>query len=158
MEIQSKLFGHQVVDSDTIITFPNGIPGFEHNREYKLFHQQGNHTIYWLQAVDDEDLAFSVSYPSYFNINYQFTLTAEEETTLALENIEDLIFLIMLHQDANNPTAQRPTVKGSIKSPLIINAKTRKGIQKQLHNVEQSIVLTESNSEIDMVEKLQGVI
>ena len=153
MEIQSKLFGNQVVDSESIITFPKGIPGFENNTHYKLFHQEGKQIIYWLQAVDDEDLAFSVSHPSYFNINYQFTLTAEDEATLEIDNIDDLIFFIILHQDDNEQTQGRPTVKGSINSPLIINSKSRKGIQKQLQNIEQSIILTEKNSEIEVTEK-----
>jgi flagellar assembly factor FliW len=153
MEIQSKLFGNQTVDSETIISFPNGIPGFENNLNYKLFHQEGNNIIYWLQAVDDEELAFSVSHPSYFNINYQFTLTDEDEKTLEIESLDDLIILVILHADENAQAPERPTVKGSIKSPLIINSKSRIGLQKQLQNIEQSITLTETISEIELTEK-----
>ena len=40
MEIKSKTFGVQSVDPDTIITFPNGIPGFESDTRFKFFHQE----------------------------------------------------------------------------------------------------------------------
>ena len=152
-EIQSKLFGNQTVDSDTLITFPNGIPGFENNLQYKLFHQEGNHILYWLQAVEDEDLAFSVAHPSHFNINYQFTLTDEDEATLEVDSIDDLIILIILHKEENQQAPEKPTIKGSINSPLIINAKSRKGMQKHLREIEQSITLTEAHSEIEVTEK-----
>jgi flagellar assembly factor FliW len=102
-----------------------------------------------LQSVDNEEVLFSVAHPTHFNINYSFTLTSEEEAALALEgNNDDLIIMIILHK--NEGDAEKPTIKGSIKSPLVINAKTRKGIQKILVQVEQSITLTETRNEIDL--------
>ncbi|MBE0470335.1 MAG: flagellar assembly protein FliW [Methyloprofundus sp.] len=148
MEIKSKLLGEQVVDPDTIITFPHGIPGFETDTRFKFFHQEGSDIVFWLQSVDNEEVLFSVAHPTHFNINYSFTLTDEEEATLELEGNDDLIIMIILHKSADS--TEHPTIKGSIKSPLIINAKTRKGMQKILVQVEQSITLTETSNEIDL--------
>lgn len=82
MEIKSKLLGNQALNSDNIITFPKGIPGFEDQRQFRLFQQEGSEIVYWLQAVDDEDLTFSVAHPTSFNINYSFVLTDAEEKWL----------------------------------------------------------------------------
>lgn len=151
MEIQSKHLGNQQVNSDTIISFPRGLPGFEDLTRFKLFYQEGSEIVYWLQAVDNEDIVFSVAHPAHFNINYNFLLTDEEEQLLELTNIDDLVVLILLHKD-DSETAGKPTIKGSIKSPLLINSAKRIGMQKILVTIEQSITLTEKNSEIDVSE------
>lgn len=151
MEIQSKQLGSQQVNSDSVISFPRGIPGFEDQTRFKLFQQQDSEIVYLLQSVDDENLIFSVALPAHFNINYSFVLTDEEVGLLQLDNSEDLVILIMLHKDDEGGTAA-PTVKGSIKSPLLINSKKRIGLQKIMVTIEQSITLTEKVSEIDVAE------
>lgn len=151
MDIQSKLLGNQQVNQDTIITFPRGIPGFEDQTRFKLFHQEGSEIVYWLQAVDSDDLTLSVAHPAHFNINYNFVLTDEEEKLLQISNSDDLLILIVLHKD-DDADKGKPTVKGSIKSPLIINSEKRIGLQKVLVAIEQSITLTEKVSEIDVSE------
>ncbi|MDZ4154893.1 flagellar assembly protein FliW, partial [Methylicorpusculum sp.] len=148
MKIKSSLLGEQVIDPNSIIHFPNGIPGFEDQTRFKLFHQENNPIIFWLQSLDDELLTFSVASPALFNINYNLTLTDEEEQTLALDNAEDIIVLILLHKDEDSQSPQQPTIKGSIKAPLIINSAKRIGLQKVLSNVEQSITLVETGNEI----------
>jgi len=154
MEIKSKLLGEQVVDPETIITFPHGIPGFDGYTRFKLFHQEGSDIVFWLQSLDSDEILFSVAHPAQFNINYNFTLTDEEEATLEAEDSgDDLIIMIILHKnEEGNDDASQPTIKGSIKSPLVINSKTRIGIQKILAQVEQSITLTETSNEIDVSE------
>ncbi|MGD7035873.1 flagellar assembly protein FliW [Methylotuvimicrobium buryatense] len=152
MEIKSKFLGEQRVDPDTIIVFPKGIPGFEDQTRFKLFHQEDNPIIFWLQSVDDEDLTFSAANPVDFNINYSFILTDEEQALLELSNPDELAVLILLHTDENDEESGKPTIKGSIKSPILINVNSRKGIQKVLVQVEQIITLTEKNHEIDFSE------
>lgn len=155
MEIKSKLLGEQQIDPETIITFPGGIPGFEDQTRYKLFHQENNEIIYWLQSLDDEYLTFSVASPASFNINYSFFLSNEEQDLLQLENPENLLILILLHTEKGNQGTNKPTIKGSIKSPLLINSASKIGLQKCLLQIEQSITLTEKSNEIDLAELKQ---
>jgi flagellar assembly factor FliW len=142
MEIQSKLLGSQQVNPDSIITFPRGLPGFENRTRFQLFHQEGSDIVYWLQSLDDDNLTFSVAHPLHFHINYNFVLTDEETKLLEAETPEDLLILILLHQDEDQENGT-PTIKGSIKSPLLINSKKRVGYQKVMVLFEQSITLTE---------------
>jgi len=149
MEIKSSFFGEQTIDPSTIISFPNGIPGFEDQTRFKLFHQEGgNPLIFWLQSLDDESLIFSVAQPSMFNINYNFVLSDVEEATLGIEDTADALILIILLKDESD----QPTVKGSIKSPLVINSAKKIGLQKVLTQVEQSITLTDVSNEINVSE------
>ncbi|MFI3184984.1 MAG: flagellar assembly protein FliW [Methylococcaceae bacterium] len=147
MEIKSRFFGEQTIDPSTIINFPNGIPGFEDQTRFKLFHQEGdNPLVFWLQSLDDEALVFSVAQPSIFNINYNFALNDAEEAMLGIEDPADTLLLIILHKDESD----QPTVKGAMKSPLVINVAKRIGLQKVLTEVEQSITLTEASNEINV--------
>ena len=149
MEITSSFLGKQFIDSNTIINFPNGIPGFEDQTRFKLFHQEGdNPLIFWLQSLDDESLTLSVAQPSIFNINYNFELNDAEEAILGIEDIADTLILIILHKDETD----QPTIKGAIKSPLVINCTKRIGLQKVLGQVDQSITLTETSNEIHVSE------
>ncbi len=143
MEIKSSFFGEQTIDPSTIINFPNGIPGFEDQTRFKLFHQEDDDPlIFWLQSLDDEEIVFSVAPPSVFNIDYSFELNDAEEATLGIEDIADTLILIILHED---PSAQ-PAVKGLIRSPLVINSAKRIGLQKVLSESDQAIAATEVGS------------
>ncbi|WP_432743694.1 flagellar assembly protein FliW [Methylobacter sp. G7] len=151
MEITSSFLGKQFIDSNTIINFPNGIPGFEDQTRFKLFHQEGdNPLIFWLQSLDDESLTLSVAQPSIFNINYNFELNDAEEAILGIEDIADTLILIILHKDETD----QPTIKGAIKSPLVINCTKRIGLQKVLGQVDQSITLTETSNELHQISSL----
>lgn len=150
MDFKSKLFGVQKIDPDTIITFPNGLPGFEDQKRFKLFHQEDSQIVYWLQSLDDEDLVFSVTSPAHFNLSYNFALTPAEQAILKLASMQDIIMLIMLHKTEDS--SNQPTVKGSIKAPIVINSVERLGLQKVLVEVEQSITLTERNNAIELTE------
>lgn len=153
MEIKSKAFGEQKIDSESTITFPDGIPGFEDQTHFQLFQQENTEVVYLLQSMDDNNVAFSVAHPSHFNINYNFILSDKEEAILGLESTDDLLILLILHtDDEERSPAGQPAVKGSIKSPLLINTKTRLGFQKSLGTIEQSITLTEKSNEIELSE------
>lgn len=151
MDFKSKLIGEQTIDPNTIITFPNGIPGFEAQKRYKLFHQEGSRIVYWLQCLDDAEIVFSVASPVHFNLNYNFILTEAEQSLLKLTSPEDILILIMLHKNELDHLNQ-PTVKGSIKAPIIINSVERIGMQKIFLDVEQSITLTEKSNAIELTE------
>jgi len=153
MEINSSLFGKQSIDPNTIINFPNGIPGFKTETQFKLFHQEGKPVVFWLQSLKDEQLTFSVAPPSLFNIDYNFTLTDEDEQLLQLNQADEVIILILLHANDEQSGNNQLTIKGSIKAPLVINTAKRIGFQKVLQQMEQSITLTEtSNNQIVLSE------
>jgi flagellar assembly factor FliW len=152
MKIKSKSLGEMHINPDTIINFPDGIPGFEDQTRFQLFQQTDSNIVYELHSLINKELIFSVAHPSDFNINYQFILTEEDENILKLDSTDDLLVLLLLHRDENPQSPPQPTIKGSIKSPLLINTVKRIGIQKLLQAVEQSITLTEQNNEIEVSE------
>ena len=57
------------VSPDRVFTFPAGLGGFEENKRYTLFHEEGKPTVFWLQSLDDKDLCFSVVPPTAISKN-----------------------------------------------------------------------------------------
>jgi len=148
MDIKSTFLGTQSVDATSVINFPQGIPGFEDQTRFKLFHEEGSDLIYWMQSLDNDELLFSVALPERFKINYNFVLTDAEEKLLEIDNNEDVLLLIILQKTSEE--TEKPTIKGSITSPIVINTKSKIGIQKVLPKIEQSITLTDTSHEVSI--------
>jgi len=52
-------FGQVDIDPQTVLEFPQGLPGFEQFTRYKLLHEdKPNPQVMWLQSLDDADLMF----------------------------------------------------------------------------------------------------
>ena len=144
MKIESTAFGPQISDPETRIVFPLGIPGFEQNTVYQLFHQEATDVVGYLQSVDDPDLVFSVLSPDTLNIYFEFTLTDDEQTLLKLEQAEDAALLLITYKQPVNEVQGRlnsATVNANFMAPLVINTRSQLGLQKVLCRTERRITI-----------------
>lgn len=133
MEIQTSNFGTQTINKSDILDFPNGLLGFEEYTQFKLFHEESsNPTVHWLQSVTDDQVSMSVVSPAEFGLEYEITLTDEDEVLLKLDDLNDAqVILIVYKPDQKENT----DFKAIIRAPLVINAKNNIGLQKQLEQV-----------------------
>jgi flagellar assembly factor FliW len=145
MLVKTAFFGEQNADTEAAIHFPAGLPGFEDCKDFKLFHQESETpVVFWLQSLERPEVAFSVTDPALVGIYYEFTLSDEDLHLLGGQGeAEDMIVAILLYKDESG------AIKGSIKSPLVINMKTLKGLQKMLLNVEPLVTVKEKSSVIE---------
>lgn len=136
MDVFQTSFGPIEVDPESIILFPQGLPGFETCHKFKLLHnlENPNPQLLWLQSLDDEAVVFSVVEPQQLGLSYELVLSDEECDLLGLVQPEDVVVLLMLLR-SSNPDAP---ISANFKSPLVLNLKTRKGLQKC--NVHADIV------------------
>jgi flagellar assembly factor FliW len=141
MKIHFTHFGIHEIDTESILTFPQGISGFENLTRYKLFHEdKAQPIVYWMQAIDDPDIAFSVVDPAVFGLYYEFDLTDEETALLQAESDDDItVMLIVYRQHAD--AAATDNVRANINGPVILNARTRLGFQKVLVQLKANITL-----------------
>ena len=77
MEINTR-YGKQMVAKSSLLTFPEGLPGFEDLRRYKLFHEEGKSTVYYLQSTEDPDIRLPVITPEACNIDYNIDLSDDD--------------------------------------------------------------------------------
>lgn len=62
MKFQTTRFGEIDVDESTILTFPDGLPGFQSRRFVRLPSRE-NDRIEWLQSLDEPEIAVLTTDP-----------------------------------------------------------------------------------------------
>ncbi|MFZ2301401.1 MAG: flagellar assembly protein FliW [Gallionella sp.] len=135
-------FGELSIDPDQIITFPRGIPGFENCTRWKLFHEiddQGNlinGMVVHLLSIDDGDISLPLTDPTLSGFNYNLSLTDDEIAELELDDPSDMLVLTVLSIKSDASQNGHKRVKGdmyaNISAPVLINIKSRIGMQKIL--------------------------
>jgi len=138
MKIDIERLGLQnvQVDPDTLFTFPQGIAGFENCKRFKLFHEEGKETVFWLQSVDDTAIMFPIVTPEALDIEYQIELSDADCALIDLQDPADVTVLVIVY--GNEVEAGR--IAANTRSPVILNLKSRKGMQKILQDVHPTLL------------------
>ena len=145
-------FGEVDVDPSQIITFPKGIPGFENFTRWMLFHELNDQgepvsgVVIHLQSLDNEKVTLSLTEPNLFGFNYELVLSDSEVEELKVESAGDILVLTTLSE--KDVTARALEAKevvskiyvpvspedmyANLSAPILINVKSRIGIQKIL--------------------------
>jgi flagellar assembly factor FliW len=124
------------IDPDTLFTFPEGIAGFEGCKRFKLFHEEGKATVFWLQSVDDTAVMFPIVAPEALDIEYQIELSDADCALLGLPGVEDVAVVLIVYRSE----AEGGKIAANTRSPVILNLKGRKGMQKVLQDVHPSLL------------------
>lgn len=142
-------FGELDIDSSQVITFPNGLPGFEACKSWAFFHELNdkgepvNGVVIHLQSVDDATVSLPLTEPNLFGFNYQLVLSDSEVEALKLEDPSDVLVLTTLSakNDAGADASLTANMYANISAPILINIKTRIGMQKILSGKKDSKVV-----------------
>ena len=124
------------VDPETLFTFPHGLAGFEDNKRFKIFHEEGKATVFWLQSVDDANVMFPIVSPETLDIEYQIELTDDDCALIGLKNTEDVAVVVIVYRDE----AERGKIAANARSPVILNLKNRMGMQKVLQDIHPTLL------------------
>jgi flagellar assembly factor FliW len=130
-------FGKQDVDPASVIHFPQGLAGFEQLHDYKLFHEDGKQTVFYLQSLQDPDVQFPVVNPDSCQVNYECALSDEEAATLQLDDPADIAVLITLSQ----PGGKDRGIHANFMGPIILNTRKRIALQKILNQIQSNVVI-----------------
>ena len=139
MNINTSRFGSITVDEESILSFPEGIPGFEHTRRYAIVpHRtmQGHASPFrWLQSLDEPSLALPVINPWSVRPDYAPTVAGLTIKQLGITDIrEQAQFLTVVTIPVNNPAG----ITVNLLAPIMVNRIT--------HVAKQVIVQNESYS------------
>lgn len=130
MKLNTTKFGEIQIDENLIFNFVEPVIGYDHLSKYVLVEHSENSAFKWLQSVEDPDLAFPVTSPALFDINYQFEIPTDKAEKISLTSVESLISLNIVTIPAGNP--RLATI--NLLAPIIINATNREGMQLILSN------------------------
>lgn len=122
MLLETTRFGTIEVDETRAIHFPKGLLGFSRFKDYVLIEPNDDGYFWWLQSIEEADLAFVVTDPSYFVSSYRVPLKADQMHELGIHSIEDAQVFVIVNKKGNMLT-------GNLQGPLVVNVQERKGVQ-----------------------------
>jgi flagellar assembly factor FliW len=129
VKVDTKAYGLVDVDERQKIFFPQGLLGFESLQDYVLLDAE-RQPFYWLQSVDNVQVAFILINPFLFRPDYEANIDNEELKQISISDPgKALIFsIVTIPPEGGSMTA-------NLQGPLVINRDTRQGLQ---------VVLTDS--------------
>jgi len=130
MKLTTIRFGEIEVDDDLIFNFIEPILGYENLSKFILLDHTPDSPFKWLQSAEDSNVAFPVTFPAFFGINYEFVIPEEKAKLLSLTNAEHLLSFNITCVPQGNP--QNSTV--NLIGPIVINMENKKGMQLVLTN------------------------
>lgn len=137
MLFKTKYFGEIDLSEDKILTFDNGIMGFEEYKKYTILFDsadEGEPIISWLQSLDEEMLAIPVINPLLVKEDYNPVVEDELLKPLGELTEENIVLLLTMTIPAE---LEKMTV--NLKAPFVINSDTRKGCQIIVENKDYEI-------------------
>ena len=122
MKVRTSRFGEVEIDPSRLLVFPHGLLGFARFRTFALLQPDDRGVFYWLQSVEDPELAFVVTDPTAWVPGYAVPIRAGELTELGLDRAEDAtLFAIVNRRDG--------AITANLQGPIVLNASSRTGIQ-----------------------------
>lgn len=120
-------FGEQEVEREKVITFPDGVPGFETYKQYALFDDPESQPFQWLLSTENPQLGFVVVNPTYIWADYSPKISRYDLITLEVQNADALLIFSIVTL-ADDPTQ----VTANLSGPIVINLVNRKARQLAL--------------------------
>ncbi|MCL4533654.1 MAG: flagellar assembly protein FliW [Bacteroidetes bacterium] len=121
------------VDDDSIISFQNGLVGFQDWKRFVLLEDPDEAPLAVLQCVDDTAASFLVTDPACVAANYRPRISMEDLQELGLARIEDGRLLCIL------AAKEGPVrVTANLLGPIIVNTRTRRARQVVLQDSRYS--------------------
>lgn len=120
VNLDTTRFGELEIDPDTVITLPDGMPGFPEVRGIVLIEVSDDQPFYWLQDVDRGDLAFLAVVPWDYFPNYELVLSDEDERALDVSDPTELLVLTLVTVDRDVPL-----VTANLLGPVVVNQSKR---------------------------------
>ncbi|MFD1736797.1 flagellar assembly protein FliW [Bacillus salitolerans] len=129
MKIQTKYHGEIIIESESILSFPNGIPGFLKEQEFILLPLSEESPFSILQSVKNSELGFVLINPFKFYSDYEFKLSDSDVNSLDIENREQIeVYSIITVKD---PFEDSTT---NLQAPVVINGVKKLGRQVVLNH------------------------
>ena len=138
MQIDLEHFGLKdvPVDPDTVFSFAQGLAGFPDCRRFKIFHEEGKATVFWLQSLDDPALSFPIVQPETLDLEYQIELSDDDCALLGLDSADEVAVVVIVYRN----DAAGGEIAANTRSPIILNVNNRRAMQKVLQDVHPTLL------------------
>lgn len=137
--INSSRYGLIEVAEDKVIEFAAGLPGFEGLTRFALLHPEDGAPKYFiLHSLEDADVSFTITDPATFGFSYEIVLDEAMSQLLQQPDTpeavaDNQVLVILVKENESDP------LRANLKAPLILNLKTRRGVQHIFTRLDYAI-------------------
>ncbi len=125
-------FGEVEYDPNNLLHFPAGLIGLPNLRHFIVMPNKKQGPLFWIQSVDDPDIAFVLTDPTNFFLDYQLMPEEAERQSLDLDENDECFILSVV----TVPSDQNITL--NLAAPILFAPKTNKAIQVIVENSSYS--------------------
>ena len=129
----SSRFGEVEYDPAKTIHFPEGLVGFEMLREFIVVPSKKEGPLFWIQSIDDPDIAFIVTDPTNFFLNYSIQPDENELAKLGIESSEDCYVLSIV------TVSEDKDITLNLAAPVIFSSKSNRAVQVILEDTAHEV-------------------
>ena len=125
MQLATKYFGTIDYEAEDVLSFPDGLFGFEEERAFLLLPFEGSEgNLLCLQSVQTPPLAFVAMNPFSLKGDYAPVLREEELRLMGVSRSQELCYYVLC---AVREPVSESTV--NMKCPVVINDQSRRAVQ-----------------------------
>lgn len=108
--------------ANTVVRFPEGLPGFEHVHEWQLVAHDEALPFFWVRAVSEPSISLLVIDPNLITASYDVTFSRSELARVGLGPTDARLLLVVVTLRPEGPTA-------NLRAPLVIDPARMVGAQ-----------------------------
>ena len=124
VNLSTNDFGNLSIEKENIITFEQGLLGFEELKQFAIIDVEECLPFEWLVSVEDPIVAFPILNPTLFFSDYKPSLSKDDLISLNIKKEKDveMFCIVTLDKKPENVTL-------NLKGPILINMKNKMGKQ-----------------------------
>jgi flagellar assembly factor FliW len=132
MEKINTRFGEVEYDPENLLHFPAGLIGLPNLRHFVVMPNKKQGPLFWIQSVDEPDIAFVLTDPTNFFLDYLVTPDTTERQSLHIEEGDECFALTVV----TVPPDQKITL--NLAAPILFAPKSNRAIQIILEGTNYS--------------------
>jgi len=123
MEKINTRFGEVEYDTENLLHFPAGLIGLPNLRHFVVMPNKKEGPLFWIQSVDDPDIAFVLADPTNFFLDYLLEPDTSERQSLHIDDNDECFVLTVV----TVPPDQNITL--NLAAPIFFAPKSNRAIQ-----------------------------
>lgn len=136
--IETTRFGKVEISTTDLLTFPEGLLGFQDLRQFVVLDDPSDEIFAWLQSCEVPHVAFPILEPELFAQEYRVNLTKTDQEALQIKSGEDKYRCFTIVTIPDDPTQ----MTANMKAPVVINL--NKKIARQCVLQDNHLAIRES--------------
>ena len=125
IKISTKRFGEMEFSEDSVVRVIGGLIGLSGYENFIIIRYEDDSPFYWLQCVDEPELALVMVNPLLFKADYDPTIPLSVTQELDIQAASELTVFVIVTIPAGNPQDMTANLLG----PLVVNPRSRRAKQ-----------------------------